>query len=230
MIRSDLPEVTLAELPGGPDPVVLCATARLATGLRRAHGELQAARGATTWQALQSSTPALWLEHLSASALLRGEIPPQSVPGTFLSWAQERSLWEQAIAQDTGAASELFDRDGMALAAMEAASLQRRWRIEVPSALHTEEFRAFLRWRDRVAEACRAGGWRTADETLTWRIDCIERGIDLLGVGDIALHSKKFRRRRGRVVRNGNAIAECGEMARACEANAFGSTCNEDDS
>ena len=177
MIRSDLPCIPLADLPGGPDPVVLCATARLATGLRRAHGELQVARGAVTWQALQSSTPAMWLEHLSASALLRGEIPPASVPGTFLSWAQERSLWELAIAQDAGAASELFDREGMALAAMEAANLQRAWRIEVPEPLHTEEFRAFLRWREAVAEACKVGGWRTADEVMAWRIDCIARGI-----------------------------------------------------
>ena len=177
MIRSDLPRIPLAELPGGPEPVVLCATARLAGSLRRAQGELQAAAGAVTWQALQSATPAQWLDHLTSSALLRGEIPPASVPGAFLTWAQERSLWEQAIAADAGAAAELFDREGMALAAMEAASLQRTWRIEVAEPLHTEEYRAFLRWRDRVAEACRAGGWRTADETLTWRIECIERSI-----------------------------------------------------
>ncbi|MFA4968911.1 MAG: hypothetical protein WC540_04715, partial [Sulfuritalea sp.] len=177
MIRSDLPVVPLAELPGGPEPLVLCATARLATGLRRAHGELQAARGAVTWQALQSSTPAMWLDHLTSSALLRGEIPPAGVPGTFLARAQERSLWEQAIAKDAGAAAELFDRDGMALAAMEAASLQRTWRIEVPEALHTEEYRAFLRWQQSVDEACRAGAWRTADDVMAWRIECVERGI-----------------------------------------------------
>jgi len=177
MIRSDLPSIPLADLPGGPEPVVLCATARLADSLRRAHGKLQAARGAVTWQALQSATPAQWLDHLTSGALLRGEIPPAGVPGAFLTRAQERSLWEQAIAADAGAAVELFDREGMALAAMEAASLERAWRIEVADALHTEEYRAFLRWRENVAESCRAGGWRTADETLAWRIDCIERGI-----------------------------------------------------
>ena len=164
-------------MPGGPEPVVLCATARLATSLRRAHGELQAAGGAVVWQALQSATPAQWLDHLTSAALLRGEIPPAGASGIFLSWPQERSLWEQAIAADAGAAAELFDREGMALAAMEAASLQRAWRIEVPAALHTEEYRAYLRWRDRVAESCRAGGWRTADEVLAWRIGCIERGL-----------------------------------------------------
>ena len=177
MIRPDLPLVPLAELPGGPEPAVLCATARLAASLRRAHGELQAARGAVTWQALQSSTPAQWLDHLTSAALLRGEIPPASMPGMCLSWPQERSLWEQAIVREAGPAAQLFDREGMALAAMEAASLQRAWRIEVPEALHTEEYRAYRSWRDSVGEACRAGGWRRADEVLAWRIECIERGL-----------------------------------------------------
>ncbi len=177
MIRSDLPLVPLADLPGGPEPQVLCATARLATGLRRAHGELQAARGAGTWRALQSSTPAMWLDQLVSSALLRGEIPAAGMPGSFLSRSQERSVWEQAIAADAGAAAELFDREGMALAAMEAASLQRTWGIAVPEALHTAEYLAFLRWQARVAGVCKAGNWQTADEALAWRIDCLARGI-----------------------------------------------------
>ncbi|MCM2287917.1 MAG: PD-(D/E)XK nuclease family protein [Sulfuritalea sp.] len=177
MIRSDLRRVSLADLPGGPEPAVLCATARLAVSLRRAHGELQAARGATTWRALQSSTPALWLEALTSRALLGGEIPADSVPGSFLTRAQERSLWEQAIAADTGIAAELFDQEGMAVAAMEAASLQRAWRLEVPAAWRSEEYAAWLRWRQRVQEASRAGGWCSADEAMAWRIACIERGL-----------------------------------------------------
>ena len=107
MIRPDLPVVPLADLPGGPEPVVLCATARLAVDLRRAHGEAQAARGATTWRALQSATPALWLDHLVSRALLAGALPPDAAAGSFLGQVQERSLWEQAIARDAGAAGGL---------------------------------------------------------------------------------------------------------------------------
>jgi exodeoxyribonuclease-5 len=177
LIRPDLPLLPLAELPGGPEPVVLCATARLALDLRRAHGDLQAARGALTWQALQSSTPALWLDSLVSRALLSGEIPPEAAAGGFLGHVQERNLWEQAIARDTGAAADLFDREGMALAAMEAASLQRSWRIEVPDALHNAEYTAFLRWREDVDAASRDGDWRGMDAILAWRIACVERGI-----------------------------------------------------
>lgn len=177
MIRSDLPLLPLSGLPGGPEPVVLCASARLALDLRRAHGDLQAARGAVTWYALQSSTPALWLDAMVSRALLRGEVPPDAAAGGFLGHVQERNLWEQAIARDAGAAADLFDREGMALAAMEAASLQRTWRIEVPEVLHNAEYLAFLRWREDVEAASRGGGWRGMDEILAWRIACIERGL-----------------------------------------------------
>jgi exodeoxyribonuclease-5 len=177
MIRPDLPVVPLGDLPGGPEPVVLCATARLALDLRRAHGDLQVARGAATWRALQSSTPALWLDALVSRALLRGDIPPDAAADGFLGIVQERNLWELAIARDAGAAADLFDREGMALAAMEAASLQRMWRVEVPDALHTGEYLAWLRWREDVESACHEGNWRGIDAILAWRIACIERGL-----------------------------------------------------
>jgi exodeoxyribonuclease-5 len=177
MIRSDLPLVPLVELPGGPEPLVLCATARLALDLRRAHGDLQVARGAVTWRALQSSTPALMLDALVSRALLCGEIPPDAAAGGFLGHVQERNLWEQAIARDTGAAAELFDGEGMALAAMEAASLQRVWRIEVAEAFYNSEYLAWRRWREDFEAASRSGGWRGMDEILAWRIACVERGL-----------------------------------------------------
>jgi probable DNA repair protein len=177
MIRPELPVLALSALAGGPDPVVLCATARLAQDLRRAHGELQAAQGKVTWRALQSSTPALWLDALVSRALLRGEIPADAMSGSFLGRVQECKVWEQAIARDAGAAADLFDREGMALAAMEAASLHAAWRIEVPEALSNAEYQAWTRWRADVGRVCRENGWRGMDEILAWRIACIERGM-----------------------------------------------------
>ena len=121
MLRSDLPLTRLTELPGGADTVVFCHGARLATDLRRAHGLYQSAHGITSWHALQTATPALWLDHLCSGALLRGEIPPENVPGVMLTKLQERSLWEQAIradARNSSWAAELFDINGLAQAAM----------------------------------------------------------------------------------------------------------------
>lgn len=181
MPRSDLDTVLLADLEGGPDLVVLCPTARVAAGLRRAHGEAQVARGRQVWAALGGATPAQWLDHLVSSALLRGEIPAAAMPGTFLTRPQELCLWQQAVTADAAnealAGRELFDREGLALAAMEAHALQSVWRIDLPRAFQGEETRAFLRWRDHVAAACRREGWVTAAEAMAWRIDCVARGI-----------------------------------------------------
>jgi RecB family exonuclease len=180
MLRSDLPSIRLADLPGGADTVVLCHSARLATDLRRAHGSQQAARGKTTWHALQTATPALWLDHLCSGALLRGEIPPESVPSVFLTTLQERGLWEKAIRDDakhSAWAAELFDINGMAQAGMEAAALMQVWRLDVPAALQTNEFEAFARWRQAVQSDCEKNGWCNETQALAWRTDCISRGV-----------------------------------------------------
>ena len=183
MTLTDLPIIPLADLPGGPNVVVLCPTARLAADLRRAHGAAQVRAGATSWHALLSATSAQWLDHLTSAALLRGEISPSALPGRFLTRPQERSVWELAVANDLNAVSgademaDLFDRDGMALAAAEAESVSRVWRITVPEALQTEEYRAFLRWRSRVEKTCEPGNWHTADAAMLWRIGCVEREL-----------------------------------------------------
>ncbi|TAJ20188.1 MAG: hypothetical protein EPO47_09830 [Rugosibacter sp.] len=183
MMPTDLPVILLGDLPASPDVVVLCSTARLAADLRRAHGVAQMRAGAAAWHALLSATPAQWLDHLTSAALLRGEISPSALPGRFLTWPQERSVWEQAVANDldalpgTDEVADLFDRDGMALAAAEAESVRLAWRITVPEALQTEEYRAFLRWRKQAEKICEPGNWHTADAALMWRIACIERGL-----------------------------------------------------
>ena len=154
--------------------------------------EWRKCRRARAWQALLSATSAQWLDHLTSAALLRGEIAPTALPGRFLTRPQEQVVWAQAVARDLGGgeaasgsaadelavqAAALFDRDGLALAAAEAESLRLNWRINVPEALRTEEYRAFLRWRDEVEKICALGGWHTADAAMLWRIGCVERGL-----------------------------------------------------
>lgn len=180
MLRKDLRVVKLADLSADEGTLLLCHSARLATDLRRAHGALQAASGRPSWRALQSATMAMWLEHLCSGALLRGEIPPDSVPGVFLNKLQERSLWEQTILTDTkmsAVAAELFDTDGMAQVAMEAGNLSHVWRLTLPEAMQTEEWRAFERWQASVAAICEKNHWCTQTQALAWRIACISRGV-----------------------------------------------------
>lgn len=173
-MRQRLP---LADVPGGPDFVVLCPSARHAAALRRAHGALQAARGVFVAPPLHGATPAQWLDHLVSAALLRGEVPPAAAPALVLSRAQERCLWEQAIAADDAASGALFDVAGLAQAAMDAERIRVLWRIDVPDAFAGEEYQAFLRWRARVEAECRRLGAATAVDTLLWRIECVARGV-----------------------------------------------------
>ena len=178
MMEPALPRLALADLPGGAEDVVLCATAHLATDLRRAHGEAQARAGRRLWRPLQGATVAQWLEHTISAALLSGEIPPAAMPGRFLTPAQERPLWETALREemDSEPLADLFDTEALVAAAIEADQLFRLWRIEVPADLESEEYRAFRRWQELVAERCRNARWVTQAEALLWRLACLERG------------------------------------------------------
>lgn len=173
----ELKRVALAQLAGGPDTIVLSPTSRLATELRRAHGEAQMRLGATTWRALNGSTPAQWLDYLCSAALLRGEIPAQAVPGMFLTRPQELALWQRVIAEDEHLADGLFDRDGLAQTAMEADRIATEWRIGQKMLATTAEALALTRWRRAFARICQEQGWLGAVTAQQWRISCVERGI-----------------------------------------------------
>lgn len=220
-MRTDLPLIALADLPGGGGDVVLCATARLAADLRRAHGEAQVRAGRRTWHALQSATPAQWLDHLTSATLLRGQIPAAALPGCFLTRPQERTVWEDAILADTtegtdtelGAGlGDLFDREALAQAAMEADALSRLWRIEAPEAFRNEEHHAFLRWQMQVNERCNANRWQTQTDALLWRIGCIERGAGQLPqrllVAGFTVHDPVLERVLAALGRRGVALFE----------------------
>lgn len=173
----ELQRVALAELAGGPETVVLCPTARLATELRRAHGEAQMRHGATTWRALNGATPAQWLDAVCSASLLRGEIPATAVPGMFLTRPQELALWQRVIAEDKQLEDGLFDRDGLAQTAMEADRIASEWRVAHDTLATTTEAQALMRWRQAFARFCEERGWLGAVAAQQWRIACVERGI-----------------------------------------------------
>lgn len=177
MNAGNSPRVPLSALEGGAASVVLCPTAHLADDMRRLHGQAMHLSGHATWQSLEASTPAQWLERLCAAALLRGEIPVAAAPRMVLTLAQERRLWERAIAADVGESAPLFDLDGMAATAIEADRVQREWRLRFDDDMRTPETEAFGRWQGEVAASCRRQGWLTPSQAVEWRIDCLQRGV-----------------------------------------------------
>ncbi|MBK6907346.1 MAG: PD-(D/E)XK nuclease family protein [Rhodocyclaceae bacterium] len=179
----ELPVVALSTLQGGADTLVLAPTARLATELRRSHGEHMRERGLLSWRALDAASPAQWLDHLCSAALLAGDLPAEAVPGSFLTRPQEQCLWSRAVASDLAAsqaAAALFDHEGLARCAFEADTLVRTWRIAVPELWQNDESQAFSRWRAAAERLRREGNWVSASEAMQWRMDCLARGVGKL--------------------------------------------------
>ncbi|MBU3736700.1 MAG: PD-(D/E)XK nuclease family protein, partial [Methylobacterium sp.] len=160
-------------------PLVLCATARLARSLRLARGRDRIAAGSTLWPALQLSTPEQWLQETHAAAMLCGNVPPGSLPLQPLNALRERMLWERVIrdALAENALQPLFDIAGMAAAAMEANRLLLEWDIALPQTAPTEETLQFLGWRAAFQALCRRRQLLEPVRLMEQRIALIRQGL-----------------------------------------------------
>jgi len=168
-----------ARQPPQPDSasLVLCSTHRLARSLRLAHGQVQIAQGLKLWTPLQALTLVQWLDKLYAYSLLTGQVAAEQAPRLVLSAMQERIMWERAI--ETGLAGDpaeaLFDRAGMAAAAMGANRLLQEWDIALGRSEQTEETRQFLRWRTAFRALCRKFGALESGSLLEVQVACLKQ-------------------------------------------------------
>jgi exodeoxyribonuclease-5 len=163
-------------MPESGNGVILCANHRLARHLRAEHDAVQVAAGRWTWQPLAALTVGAWLDGVIEEALLSGAIPSKSSPRLVLSAAQERLLWEQAVeAHSAEGEDALFDRDGLAAAALEADELCETWNLR-PGADAGEETRRFLEWRRHRHAGCEARGWVGAAAHRAWQIRQLAEG------------------------------------------------------
>jgi probable DNA repair protein len=167
-------------MPDAVAELVLCANQRLARYLRAEYDRAQIAAGQTAWQPLKALTIGAWLDGLIAEALLAGAIPVAQAPRLALNVAQERLLWEQAIAATLADGEDaLFDREGLASAAAEADTLCEIWNLR-PSVDAGEETKRFLDWRRHVRHECEARGWFDAARLRAWQVRCIADGAGRL--------------------------------------------------
>ena len=150
-----------------PEPLVLCATNRLAQSLR---GEI--VPGAVVWLTRQALTIGQWLGQLADEARIAGLA---DLPEPLDAFA-ERVLWEQSIAPSLAAAGPLFDLPGMAATAAEAHALCRAWNLAPGGPALSDEARLFLEWQARFEERCRATGWLDAPGVERQVLGLIENG------------------------------------------------------
>ncbi|MFA6180370.1 MAG: PD-(D/E)XK nuclease family protein, partial [Candidatus Methylopumilus sp.] len=156
-------------------PLILCSTARLARSLRLAHARSQRAQGMPQWQPLPTLTLAQWLGSVTEQALLQGQVNLEQAPRMVLNISQELVLWERVIERTlTGETAALFDRTGLAKAALEANRLMQEWNIAVPQQIgsyhHAEEVEQFLHWRTEFRKQCRNAGWLECTRYMDWQI------------------------------------------------------------
>lgn len=163
------------------DTVILCASARLAHGLRVHHQKQQTQSGGVIWQAPTITTLSDWLADIVDRVMLLGAASADNAPLSMLSHTQEALLWEQAIQhslrhQDTAA---LFNTSGLASVAMEANRYLIEWDLSVDVAQAAEETKQFLTWRQRFQTLCKQAGYLESVRYQRWQLQVLaESSLD----------------------------------------------------
>ncbi|AKR43660.1 PD-(D/E)XK nuclease family protein [Methylophilus sp. TWE2] len=155
-----------------PSTVILCASARLAQGIRQWLSSSYQQQGLSQWQAPQVFPLQDWLNQRIEHAILSGQIDVAEAPQGMLSGTQEALLWEQAIQYTLRQheALDLFNTNGLASAAMEANRYLIEWNISLDMASANEETRQFMQWRQQFQALCKQSGYLESVRYQSWQL------------------------------------------------------------
>jgi probable DNA repair protein len=162
--------------------MILCASARLAQGIRMTVQQNYHQQGLSQWQAPEVSPLQDWLNQLTEHAILCGQIEVSDAPLGMLSATQEALLWEQAIQSSLSRhdAAALFNTSGLASAAMEANRYLIEWNISIDMDSATEETHQFMQWRQQFQALCKQSGYLESVRYQTWQLEQLQQHIDSL--------------------------------------------------
>lgn len=193
--------------PGTAEPtsvastVILCASSRLAQGIRLWLQQAYQQQGLAQWQAPQVFPLQDWLNQRIEHAILSGQIDVAEAPQGMLSSTQEALLWEQAIQQSLRQheAVDLFNTNGLASAAMEANRYLIEWSISLDMASANEETRQFAQWRQQFQALCKQSGYLESVRYQSWQLAQLRHqqlpmpaSIQLAGFDRINPHVQAF--------------------------------------
>jgi probable DNA repair protein len=159
--------------------IILCASARLAQGIRMTVQQNYHQQGLSQWQAPEVSPLQDWLNQLTEHAILCGQIEVSDAPLGMLSATQEALLWEQAIQSSLSRhdAAALFNTSGLASAAMEANRYLIEWNISIDMDSATEETHQFMQWRQQFQALCKQSGYLESVRYQTWQLEQLQQHI-----------------------------------------------------
>lgn len=184
-----------------PSTVILCASARLAQGIRQWLSSSYQQQGLSQWQAPQVFPLQDWLNQRIEQAILSGQIDAAEAPQGMLSSTQEALLWEQAIQHTLRQheALDLFNTNGLASAAMEANRYLIEWNISIDMASANEETRQFMQWRQQFQALCKQSGYLESVRYQSWQLAQLQQHklpmparIQLAGFDRINPHVQAF--------------------------------------
>lgn len=160
-------------------PTILCASARLAQGIRQSLQQQYTQQGCSQWQAAAVFPLQDWLNQLTEQAILSGRIAVGDAPAGMLTVTQEALLWEQAIQQclSQHAQRDLLNTHGLASAAMEANRYLIEWNISLDMDTASEETRQFMQWRQQFQALCRQSGYLEAVRYQAWQLSQLQQGL-----------------------------------------------------
>ncbi|MFD1120876.1 PD-(D/E)XK nuclease family protein [Methylophilus flavus] len=159
--------------------ILLCASARLAQGIRLTVQQNYQQQGLSQWQAPEVYPLQDWLNQLTEHAILCGQIEVSDAPLGMLSATQEALLWEQAIQSSLSRheAASLFNTSGLASAAMEANRYLIEWNISIDMDSATEETHQFMQWRQQFQALCKQSGYLESVRYQTWQLEQLQQSI-----------------------------------------------------
>ncbi len=162
-----------------PKTVILCATPRLAQGIRWWCQQQAQQQGLSQWQAPQVYPLQDWLQQLTEQAILCGRIAVAEAPAGMLSSTQEALLWEQAIQHCLRQHDhlDLLNTNGLASAAMEANRYLIEWNISLDMDTASEETRQFMLWRQQFQALCKHSGYLESVRYQAWQLSQLQQGL-----------------------------------------------------
>lgn len=181
--------------------VILCASTRLAQGIRQWLSSSYQQQGLSQWQAPQVFPLQDWLNQRIEHAILGGHIDVAEAPQAMLSATQEALLWEQAIQHTLRQheALDLFNTNGLASAAIEANRYLIEWNISLDMASANEETRQFMQWRQQFQALCKQSGYLESVRYQSWQLTQLRQHklpmparIQLAGFDRINPHVQAF--------------------------------------
>ncbi len=184
-----------------PHTVTLCASPRLAQGIRQWRQAEYQRQGLAQWQSPQVYPLQAWLDQTIEQAILCGQIACDLAPVGVLDNTQEALLWQQAISQSLQRheAAELFNTSGLASAAMEANRYVIEWNISLDMTDTSEETRQFLRWRQQFQQLCKQSGMLESVRYQAWQLEQLTQStlplpghIELAGFDRINPHLQRL--------------------------------------